>query len=414
MSELNKTVMQNAIKEFDVSANTLLDLRKNFTKELEDALVDPSKTSLKMLPSFLNIPTGEETGTYLALDFGGTNVRILKIKIWKQGNYKILKKTEYPLKVEGKFDFTAKTATGEDLFDFIAKLIELTLEGSTDKILLGHTFSFPSEQLDLENAKLISWTKEFQTQGVEGVNVTELLSNALLKRNLTNVKPVAIINDTVATLLAGAYTHANALIGSIYATGHNTCYLEPNYNSEPMILNLESGGFSKIEQNTYDKLLDKASEKPGEQLLEKAVSGRYIGELYSLVLKSALGSEENFAFTSLDLCNIAQNTDVKRIIKDKTAYEIQDKDEENLFVKLANNILTRSASYISATFLGIYYHIKKLPVIGIDGSLYSKNQFLQDIINENLKKAGGNIRSFKVDDGSALGAAIAAAIAEEK
>ena len=414
MSELDKTIMQNALREFDANANALLDLRKNFTKELEEGLADPSKSSLKMLPSYLNVPTGDETGVYLALDFGGTNVRVLKVKIWKHGNYKILKKIEYPLKLEGKYDFTSKNATGEQLFEFIAKLIQLTLEGNTEEILLGHTFSFPSEQLDLNNAKLISWTKEFQTQGVEGKNVTELLTNALLKRNLTHVKPVAIINDTVATLLAGAYTHANTLIGSIYATGHNTCYLEPNYNGEPMILNLESGGFSKVEQNTYDKLLDKTSEKPGEQFLEKMVAGRYVGELYSLVLKQALKSEENFSFDSLDLCNIAQNTDVKKIIKEKAQYEIQDKDEENLFIKLANNILTRSALYIAATYLGIYYHIRKLPTIAIDGSMYVKNTFLQTIIDENLKKAGGNIRSFKVYDASALGAAIAAAKAEGK
>lgn len=411
MSELNKTVMQNAVREFDVSPNALLDIRKNFTKELEEGLADPSKSSLKILPSFLNVPTGDETGTYLALDFGGTNVRVLKVKIWKHSNYKILKKIEFPLKMEGKYDFTSKNATGEGLFDFIGKLVELALEGSTDDILLGHTFSFPSEQLDLANAKLISWTKEFQTQGVEGANVSELLSKALLKRNLTNVKPVAVVNDTVAALLAGAYTHANTLIGSIYATGHNTCYLEPNYNGEPMIINLESGGFSKAEQNTYDKLLDKSSEKPGEQLLEKMVSGRYVGELYSLVVKQALASEEDFAFDALDLCNIAQSLDVKKIVKEKAAYDIQDKEEEDLFIKLAQNVMNRSASLISATFLGIYYHIRKLPTIAVDGSLYAKNRFLQNIIDENLKKAGGNIRSFKVNDGSALGAAIAAAMA---
>ena len=415
MSELNKVVMGNAAREFDVSANTLLDLRKNFTKELEEGLADPSKSSLKILPSFLTTPTGDETGTYLSLDFGGTNVRVLKVKIWKHGNYKILKKVEFPLKMEGKYDFTSKNATGEGLFDFISKLVELSLDGNTeDEILLGHTFSFPSEQLDLANAKLISWTKEFQTQGVEGVNVTELLSKSLLKRNLTNVKPVAVINDTVATLLAGAYTHANTLIGSIYATGHNTCYLEPDYNGEPMIINLESGGFSKVEQNTYDKLLDKTSEKPGKQFLEKMVSGRYVGELYSLAVKQALSSEENFGFDSLDLCNMAQSVDVKKIVKEKAGYDIQDKEEEELFIKLATNIMNRSASLISATFLGIYYHIRKLPTIAVDGSLYVKNRFLQNIIDENLKKAGGNIRSFKVDDGSALGAAIAAAMAEGK
>lgn len=409
MSDLNKSVLQNAVREFEISSNTLLDVRKNFTAEIEKGLINPAETSLKMLPSFLSLPTGEETGTFLALDFGGTNLRVLKIKIWNHGNYKILKKIEYPLKIEGKFDFTSENATGEELFDFIAKLVELALEGSVDEIYLGHTFSFPSEQIDLANAKLISWTKEFKTKGVEGENVTELLTKSLAKRNLNFVKPVAVINDTVATLLSSAYTRANILIGSIYATGHNTCYFEPDYNGKEMIINLESGGFSKLELNSYDKLLDKKSEKLGEQLLEKMVSGRYIGELYSLVLQKALNSENIFDFSSLDLCKIAQNIDATKIIEEKTGYVPKDDEEAALFVKLATNILTRSASLVAATFLGIYHHIKKLPAIAIDGSLYAKNPFLQDIIAEILKKA--NIRAFKADDGSALGAAIAAALA---
>ncbi|MBO6305052.1 MAG: hexokinase [Selenomonadaceae bacterium] len=408
MSELNKITLQNAITEFEITANALTDVRKNFTEEIEKGLESPAETSLKMLPSFLTLPTGDESGTYLALDFGGTNVRVLKIKIWKRGNYKILKKTESPLKTAGKFDFTAATATGEELFDFIAKLIELTLEGSTDEIYLGHTFSFPSEQLDLANAKLISWTKEFKTKGVEGENVTELLTKALKKRNLDFVKPVAVINDTVATLISSAYIRENILIGSIYATGHNTCYFEPNYNGKEMIINLESGGFSKLEQNSYDKLLDEKSEKPGEQLLEKMVSGRYVGELYSLVLQKALNSEKLFDFSSLDLCNIAQNIDAAKIIEEKAEYAPKD-GETALFVKLAANILTRSASLVAATFLGIYSHTKKLPAVAIDGSLYAKNPFLQDIIADNLKEA--DIKTFKADEGSALGAAIAAALA---
>ncbi|MBP3722982.1 MAG: hypothetical protein J6I62_07010, partial [Selenomonadaceae bacterium] len=43
------------------------------------------------------------------------------------------------------------------------------------------------------------------------------------------------------------------------------------------------------------------------------------------------------------------------------------------------------------------------------GSLYAKNPFLQDIIADNLKEA--DIKTFKADEGSALGAAIAAALA---
>ena len=33
-----------------------------------------------MLPSYIGLPTGKETGEYLALDFGGTNLRVVLIR----------------------------------------------------------------------------------------------------------------------------------------------------------------------------------------------------------------------------------------------------------------------------------------------------------------------------------------------
>ena len=80
-------------------------------------------------------------------------------------------------------------------------------------------------------------------------------------------------------------------IGCIYATGHNTCYLEPfaDKAEQPMILNLESGGFNRLAPGRFDVALDERSEKPGEQRLEKMVSGRYMGELFGMALAELLG-----------------------------------------------------------------------------------------------------------------------------
>jgi len=35
MSELNKVILQNAITEFEITANALTEVRKNFTEEIE-------------------------------------------------------------------------------------------------------------------------------------------------------------------------------------------------------------------------------------------------------------------------------------------------------------------------------------------------------------------------------------------
>ncbi|MBR3623358.1 MAG: hexokinase [Selenomonadaceae bacterium] len=425
---LNKGIVQSAIEEFALSEDELKKVREDFKNEITLPPCPPSEkgalksiplrggrpkgdgsSSLKMLPSFLSTPTGNESGTYLALDFGGTNVRVLKIKLLTKGEYEIVNKVAAPLIKAGEYDFIHKDATGEELFDFIAKLIKEAINGDKGEIRLGHTFSFPSEQLDLANAKLISWTKEFQTRNVEGENVTELLKAALKRANIENVIPVAVINDTVATLLTAAYADPNALIGSIYATGHNTCYLEKNYNGQPMILNLESGGFSKVPRNGFDLILDERSEKRGAQFLEKATSGRYVGELFSIAAAKALESDKLFDFSSVDLCDMITNNSTSHFIKLRTNYA-PTPDEAELFAKLANNILTRSALLVTATFLGLYDRIGEENLsIGIDGSLYGKNPFLQEIISGELAKVSDKISAFKVEDGSAIGAAIAAA-----
>jgi len=402
---LNKEILQSAIEEFVLSKDDLQKVREDFTNDVKAT----EGSSLKMLPSFLSTPTGNEKGTYLALDFGGTNVRALKIKLLTKGKYEIVNKVAAPLIKTGEYDYVHKEATGEELFDFIAKLVKEALDGDTGEIYLGHTFSFPSEQLDLANAKLISWTKEFQTRNVEGENITELLKASLKRANIENVIPVAIINDTVATLLAAAYANNNALIGSIYATGHNTCYLEKNYNGKPMIINLESGGFSKIPQSSFDKLLDEMSEKKGAQFLEKATSGRYVGELFSIATAKAFGTDKLLDFSSVELCDMIVNNSANRFIKSKTNYD-PTSDEAVLFTKLAKKILNRSALLVTSTFLGLYDHIGEETLsIGIDGSLYGKNPFLQEIISKELKKTSEKISAFKVEDGSAIGAAIAAA-----
>lgn len=53
-------------------------------KEFEHGLSKEgtSKATIKMLPSYVRgIPNGTETGNFLALDLGGTNFRVLLIKL---------------------------------------------------------------------------------------------------------------------------------------------------------------------------------------------------------------------------------------------------------------------------------------------------------------------------------------------
>lgn len=425
----DKNQFDDIIEEFTVNGDTLHEIAADFRYDLRKGLQNPDESSLRMLKSYVGLPTGKETGEYLALDFGGTNLRVLRIQLKGEGKFEILKKVAKPLKVEGVYDFIGPDSTAEQMFDFIAELVDEAIDGDhTKKYLLGHTFSFPSEQSDLYNAKLIIWTKEFATPGVEGKVVNDLLKEALHRQGIDNVEPTAVINDTVAVLLAAAYKQPDVYIGSIYATGHNTCYLEPYADSadEPMILNLESGGFMKLTPNRFDKAFDQASEKPGEQRLEKMVSGRYMGELFGMALADLLGEKgKSYEFTSIDMSNIIvddskDRQQVQNIVSGRTGRTLDLADCQQV-QKLASTLVVRSARLVTASYVGIIWQLngtgKALKQhIAIDGSVYEKMPLAKENIMQALSELLGEdaavVDTVLENGGSGLGAAIAAAMSQ--
>ncbi len=139
----DKNQFAEIIEEFKIDGPRLHEVAADFRYDLRQGLDDPSASSLRMLKSYVGLPTGEETGEYLALDFGGTNVRVLRIRLDGHGKFEVLKKVAKPLRVEGVYDFVGEGSTAEQQFDFIAELVDEAIEGDhTTKYLLGHTFSF--------------------------------------------------------------------------------------------------------------------------------------------------------------------------------------------------------------------------------------------------------------------------------
>ena len=422
---MDKKKYDEALADFSISDEELQQIAADFEAEMQAGLSGKDAT-LRMLRSYAALPTGKEIGDFLALDFGGTNVRVLHILLHGNGRYEVVKKTAKPLTEPGVYDYICAEATAEEMFDFLAELIDETIDSvRSTTFLLGHTFSFPSMQTDLYNARLITWTKEFATQGVEGQVVNDLLKEALARRGARNVIPVAVINDTVATLLAAAYKKPNAYIGSIYATGQNTCYFEEfaDGSEPPTVINMESGGFGKLRPTKYDERIDETSEKPGAQRMEKMVSGRYLGEIYGHALADILGRDKPFSFTSIDLSTIVPDAYLDRheaaAILEKKTGEKFNALELNLLQNLAGVIIARSARFVAATFAGIVRHRAngaaiKEQHIAIDGSVYEK----MPLVAENLKKAldallgddAAKIHIFLENTGSALGAALAAAV----
>lgn len=418
---------------FTVSTGQLRLITELFRQDMAAGLTG-SPRSLAMLPSYLTKPSGQETGTFLALDFGGTNIRTLLVKLQGGGRHTVQKRRDAPLAdPEGAYNYAAKTATAGQLFDFLAAQLKALTEDNSS-YLLGHTFSFPFKLYNTANAVLLYWTKEIATPGVAGKNVVELLNEAFVRQGINNIHAAAIVNDTVSTLIAAAYQDARADIGSICGTGHNTCYLEPgslNPAYRQTYINLESGNFDKIPGNLYDRLLDANSDRPGAGRLEKSCSGRYIGELLRLVLldlsaRGILPIPEAAALPPYSLTG----KDAALLLDDSTpGLEVihdwlstlgsphSNYQGRTALRKAAALISRRSARLAAATYAAVLRHIDpaltRQHVIAIDGSLYEKlpgyAAAITETLHELLGKPAENISCRLSKDGSGIGAAIAAA-----
>ncbi len=416
--EWNAQRARDAIEAFTFGPEEMIAAVEVFRSEIEKGLAGHDASTIKPLPSYLGLPTGDEQGEYITLDFGGTNVRAERVRLFGGGTYEMAARVAKPLIAHGRYNYAGSGASAEGLFGFLAEIIDAVLVGDHETpYRLGHTFSFPSAQESPRDAKLLSWTKELAVPDVEGRWVNERLSTALKERGLVNVRPTAILNDTVAVMLAASYRWNDVAIGSIYATGFNACYLETfGGEKEPTVMNLEAGNFSWLDQNEYDLALDAASEKKGAQMLEKMVSGRYLGALFSRAFGDILG--ETFpAVTGEDMVAIIQGEGAA-LLQGMVGMPLTSAQLKEA-AALAEAIVRRSARIAATVYVGTLRHIVGGDAIGVrhiavEGSFFTHMAVarvaLRDALKELLKDEAKGVQILHVTDGASLGAALAAAM----
>ena len=402
--------------QFILTKDDRKQIRRNFAEALI-AKMEGGESSLKCLPSFLPRPSGQESGDYLALDFGGSNVRAMTVRL-SGGQADILRMKKMSLRRVGSLDYTSGEVEAKDLFGIIADLI-LAVAPDGENIALGHTFSFPAEQLSVGEARLIKWTKEFAVEGVVGEQVNQLLSEAFARRGVDRVRPVAIINDTVGTLLASAYRAPDTTIGSICGTGHNTAAVLP----DGMIYNLESGNFDGLPVTQYDFALDRASLAPNEQRLEKMSAGHYLGKIVTLAAADKLdclrtGTELTGEDLGMILNDGGQSRRTADLIEHRFGERITQSDCAFLR-RLTRAVVARSAQMVACTYLGIIDVIDpshtEHHTIAVDGSLFGKMPMyakeVERVLTEGLVGERAKADLVWAGDGSGIGAAVAAALA---
>jgi hexokinase len=176
-----------------------------------------------------------------------------------------------------------------------------TYQGRRRWYRLGFTFSFTCEQTSLAKGTLMHWDKGWDIPDAVGRDPCAMLQEAIDDLGLPVLVSV-LANDSTGTLLMRSYTsgmrHGSTLAAVIFGTGTNAAYVEKmshvkglDIKADPdaiMVINTEWGCFDDemkvLPRTPYDDDLDANSTSPGAQMLEKRVSGMYLGELLRLAI----------------------------------------------------------------------------------------------------------------------------------
>ena len=399
-----------------------------FISEMEKGLKG-EKSSLMMIPTYVGVNGKIPQGAKAAdLDAGGTNFRGGIVTIPPA----ISDKQNQPMPgTKGEVD-------EETFYKAFADEVKRVLPLATTK-KIGWCFSYPAEATPSLDAKLVHWTKNIQAPAIVG----QYVGAELLKR--LGGGEIAIVNDTVATLLAAKATEGDktysSYIGFILGTGTNSAYVEKNKNilklegadaDGSMIINAESGGFDKIETSAFDKAADAKTGNPGVHIFEKLIAGAYLGpvglEIYKAAAKAGMFSAKAAAaigglgaLETMDFDNFC--AEFKKEGRDNVLDSIfADADDAKLARRLGIPVFERAA-VLTAIHLAAFV-IKSgegndpaAPVaINADGSTYYKTRAIpfDATVRKELDDMLVNRRNIhyaitpQVDDAPMVGAGIAA------
>lgn len=132
----------------------------------------------------LGFPSGQEQGSYMTLDLGGTNLRVCWVTLEGNRTVKSVEQHKYPCGANEKL----KNGTADELWDWVTDCLkafvdEHKLEGTPEKpIELSFCFSYPATQHYIDHGILQRWTKGFNISGVEGEDAAEQLRVALKRK----------------------------------------------------------------------------------------------------------------------------------------------------------------------------------------------------------------------------------------
>lgn len=263
----------------------------------------------------------------------------------------------------------------------------------------------------------------------------------------------AILNDTVGTLVAHAYTNPECRIGLIFATGINAAYpekvsaitkLDPevrnNYtpNTE-MLINTEIDIFGTeayLPLTKYDLALDLSHNQPKFQLYEKMLSGAYMGELTRLIAMDFIeagilfggeipkGFNQPWSFPTTYMSALeSDQSETKevgqRILTEFPTSEKPTLDDINTLTRICRIVAARSASLVAVAIISLLEQqgLSDHMVVGINGSTYEFYPHMDQRVRQALDEWFGKEISSKIilevaSEGGSVGGALIAMLCE--
>ncbi|KAF3480434.1 hexokinase family protein [Arthroderma uncinatum] len=329
------------LKPLVLDNGTVYNLAYRFSKTFKEL----AASSLEQFfpAAVTRLPTGQETGHYLAAYVGLSYLRVAFIDLLgpavpraKTNGSKgvIPPRVRRTLEKAWPIEERLKKDNAKDLFAWIGDCVAEVVADSLDpvgssspaSVDMGISFCFPIKQGNLHEAILMPTGKGFAINS--DLNLREALldgydrhirranrefdadTKRLRSSSLPTLRVVAITNDTVGTLASLAYSvpslpNSRAVMGLIVGSGCNATILmkmsdlhemkthqvrmnQPEATevlvSTEWTLSDSAAPLRELEIATkWDKELEAASSRPGFQPLEYMVGGRYIGELVRII-----------------------------------------------------------------------------------------------------------------------------------
>lgn len=496
--------LESILAPFALSHEAMLDVSKKLDAAMTRGLEGTEDYDVRMFPTYISaVPNSKERGRFLSLDLGASRLIVSLVEL--RGKHISFKRSMRSVRsirdslaetkprslpsnmrwisqgISNKKNSIAyealeidlppgiKTGSGEQLFQYIADRLKdfLTISSRlpSGDIALGFNFPCPCRRTGPGNGILTNWTKAYACEGVLGKDVAVMLQDALDRNELSHIKVEVLLNDTLATLLAGSYGPAtnSVLVGVMLGTTTNAVFQQrldqipltdfhldtmeyyKTHVEKTMIVDTEWGAFGESTgdldalRTDFDIQVDETSQNPGRDILTKMMCGMYTGEIVRLLLvklnelkiflrhgdgRPLLGDAGRWKLNHLHMSAIETDrgitfTSTKHVLAELGIKEV-DHEACRVVKRVCEAVTARSAKLAGAGLAAI---IKRVPretvTIAIDGSLlrhhptYRKR--LEDSIAlvlkmEPTKLVQRQYFSLKlISDGAIIGAGIAAA-----